>query len=250
VIVESNVEKKFMLSRYLLLRYAPRSLSAFTYNGTCQVNNVSIATFEHFANWLEKQPYWDNTWIAYRDNLQEQHDKLTEQDKERGILYLEPTSDNTCNNDEDVWYMALPVIKLYIFATAYNIPLLQRDAIDRLVWCCATTQFDFEAAEEIHFVYRNTVHGSPLRRVLVDAFCCTKFDAREDRESLLAYPKQFLVDVMFGNARIFDEVAGGHLEDMRSPCEYYGHNRKEWVGRCESRVSWYQSWLGDAKIVR
>jgi hypothetical protein len=239
IVIENNDEKNFKVSQDLLCRYSPGFAKIFNLTRTYQVKDVSITTFEYFATWLQQQPYWDKTWMDHENSLQEQHDRLTEQDKQRGILYLEPTPDDIPDNGEDVWYMALPIIKLYLFATAYYIPLLQRDTIDRLVWCCATTQFDFEAAEEIHFVYRNTVHGSPLRKVLVDAFCCTKFDAKEDRESLLAYPKQFLVDAMFENARIFDEVAGGYVEDMRDPCEYHGYGRKEWVGRCESRVSWY-----------
>jgi hypothetical protein len=175
IVVENNDEKNFKVSQDLLCRYSPGFARIFNLTGTNQVKDVSITTFEYFATWLQQQPYWDKTWMDHESSLQEQRDRLTEQDKQRGILYLEPTPVDIPDNGEDVWYMALPIIKLYLFATAYNIPLLQRDAIDRLVWCCATTRFDFEAAEEIHFVYRNTVHGSPLRKVLVDAFCCTSW---------------------------------------------------------------------------
>lgn len=74
--------------------------------------------------------------------------------------------------------------------------------------------------------------------MLVDAYTCTRFDTRETRETLMDFPKEFLVDVMFANAHVFNVVDGLDLRiGMPEVCDYHEHAMEErYRRRCKSRV--------------
>ncbi|KAF2833872.1 hypothetical protein CC86DRAFT_376957 [Ophiobolus disseminans] len=209
-------------SWFLLRRYAPQFATALDTTEVQQLDEVTFDTFNHFDAWLKQQPYLDEEWDAEADYDDEDF-VFTKEDKNNGILYLKPSKGRYMYAG-DSWLMAMPAIK-------YNIALLQQDAIDRLVDCCTGgIQDDLQAKEEIAYVYANTVHGSQLRRVLVDAFCCRRFDERENRESMMGHPEEFLIDIMFGNAHVFNTVNHrGVVSDMGHSCGYHGHARMKSV---------------------
>lgn len=95
--------------------------------------------------------------------------------------------------------------------------------------------------EAIDYVSGNDEEDtSPLRSILVDEFCKERFDTTETKDSLTRFPKDFLIDVMFGHAHLFNltddsmplvtvDVHDYHNCDIKT----VGDKRKA----CKSRIS-------------
>jgi hypothetical protein len=92
-------------------------------------------------------------------------------------------------------------INMFLFAKAYDIPILRRDSINRLVLC-----FDPNGSYGLHLsdkspipteaiqrAYKNTNVKSPLRRILVTGFCQY---SDQDEVMKADMPSQFLVDII------------------------------------------------------
>jgi hypothetical protein len=68
--------------------------------------------------------------------------------------------------------------------------------------------------------------------MLVDAYTCSRFDTRKSKESLMRFPKEFLVDTVFAIAHVFAD------DDAKDLCIVdQMHAEKKGYGRkCTSRV--------------
>jgi hypothetical protein len=191
-VIENNTAKLFRLSEPLLLRYAPSFHATITNRqqavqaailGSLQISNVDHETFMHFTKWLIHQPYWDKTCVT---TDAEAHRNFDEEYFDNGPLYTWV----------DEWILVSA--KVYLFACAYDIAQLRDDALARQVR--SVRKLDGQLSYflvAVEYVYANTETESPLRKVLVDGFCAEKFDGRESKDSLVNYPKEFLVDVLW-----------------------------------------------------
>jgi hypothetical protein len=157
--------------------------------------------------------------------------------------------DDYCENgplyDDDAAHMAVRCKNAYIFACVYDIPQFEKDAIDRFYFEVENSLPSAALADTTEHVYDNDGPGSPLREVLIDGFCSTRFDTGETKKSLDDYPKELLIDVMFGNAHVFNtcddempllEVCVHDYHDCDN--EMVGGKRKS----CESRVKEARKW--------
>lgn len=139
MVVEEMCITFYHFSRYLLNRYAPQLPTALESDQITKLENVSSSTIHRFHTWLQQLPYWDTKWVSGANHVLDEDFKFTGNDKAHGILHFMPKNrDGDCDDDleDDDWAMAMPTIKMYLFATKYDIPLLQQDATDRLVLCC------------------------------------------------------------------------------------------------------------------
>jgi hypothetical protein len=176
-VIENPVKKDFYISDDLLQRKAP-FLAEIIHRqgdlGICfEVADFDIETFSNFMAWL-------NTG-------RENH------------LHWDPLGGHYCTS-----YM--PLAKLYIFACYYQIPQLDEDALCRFVSLIHSTggkeriPSTFVAdvvilptIEEINYIYENTASDSPLRPIVVEAFCVAD---EEFNYSLMKCNTEFLVDVI------------------------------------------------------
>jgi hypothetical protein len=105
------------------------------------------------------------------------------------------------NNEESAfmddyrWPAALPLIKLYIFACDYDIPQLIAFAVSRLDIV--------PTLGEVQYVYSHTASDSPLRRIIVKAFCATKHVFSHTSGE---HNHDFLLDVILHKIEIQDNI--------------------------------------------
>jgi hypothetical protein len=123
-IISYNTADLFSLSPELLNHYAPNLFNAakMTTDGICYFNDVDAQVFKYSTKWLYHQPYFDCG--SFDEKFGEVDEDYDCQYYELGPLYIEYNGDAT-----------VLVAKLYLFASKYEIPQLQKDAIDRLVMC-------------------------------------------------------------------------------------------------------------------
>lgn len=110
------------------------------------------------------------------------------------------------------------LIRLHIFAGDYNIPELAEDALRRFASLAhfidrktkmphiyAVDIYTFPTLEETSYVYSNTSAESPLRPIIVDAFCTADHDLGY---SLMEAHREFLVDVIIHMQGMQDKSKG------------------------------------------
>ncbi|KAF2707075.1 hypothetical protein K504DRAFT_492627 [Pleomassaria siparia CBS 279.74] len=207
MVTEPSSRKVFKVFQELLVRFAPNFAVYLSSHGN-EVGNTSINTFKVFTGWLRSQ------YIQNQDELEDNPDWR--------LLGDEPQ----CNEDGDSLMLDEPAgvifiaaVNIWIFAKAYDIPDLLKDAIDRLCWC-----FDSEyclqdeillwtdaAAAAIKKVYDNFGPQSAIRRLLVAGF--RNNHAELNLKDLQDLPIGFLADVLTAVQEV------GKL----FPCDFHDH---------------------------
>ncbi|KAF2833954.1 hypothetical protein CC86DRAFT_415989 [Ophiobolus disseminans] len=154
-----------------------------------------------------------------------------------GSEYFDPDHPLMWNEGRDgTAEYAEAAVEMYIFASAYQIPRLRQDAMDRLVWChnhFATEQSDqystnYVSPQILVSACQNTRPGSPLRELLLEGFY--EFSDRAD-DTFKAIFKNVLVDV----SRMISDHRGS-IYGYWKPCDYHEHEDQEERERCKVRV--------------
>jgi len=91
---------------------------------------------------------------------------------------------------------------------------------------------DIPTIQEINYGYANTDANSPLRTILVDAFCTTNADFDY---TLMVADREFLVDVIFLMQRDKADLRGVMDLVGRESCERNYHSRNWWKSQCGGR---------------
>jgi hypothetical protein len=182
-VIEANASRDFHISQHLLKQQVPHFAALVNERHNpdriVEVTDVEIETFRIFV-----------TWLVLKESPKHKH---------FSPLYRNPLTGHH-------WTSGLPLIKVYIFACDYEIPELQDDALDRFASLILTSGGrnstvhimvpDIEVIptlDEMNYVYSNTAADSPLRPIIVDAFCESDMDLDY---SLMECSKEFLVDVI------------------------------------------------------
>ncbi|KAJ4365322.1 hypothetical protein N0V83_008942 [Neocucurbitaria cava] len=196
-------DQTFFVSKALLEQNAPN----FPLN-TTELKDVSVTTIEAFLNWMgiEQDDEWDKT-----------------QFRPLNLLYDEPIP------SIDRWSMVQPLCELFILGVTYVIPALRKDALRGISRCIAavveasnqliylgrsTGCVPFHAQRAITYAYAKTAPGSPLRKILIDGFCATRFYS-QNKDWLRCFPPAFLLDALHGKIELTSTI----------------ENRKEALGR-------------------
>jgi hypothetical protein len=227
----NNIASFFFPSPDLLKHYAPVFFAAADSKsgGTCQsgsvceFDDVDVDTFAHFDVWLHHQPYFDRAPF----NMQQ----MIDEDKEFDKQYFEQGPIDSSYSDA-----ALLAAKTYLFASKYEISQLQKDTIDRLCVNINNAKVDFPSVAE--YVYTHTHKEHILRKILVDGYCVERGDTHENKDSLHAFPQEFINDVMMRNAQLFGSAKGPLFE---MDIHHYHECEESIVGgenrACSSRVN-------------
>jgi hypothetical protein len=190
-VVKASDTKDYLISELLLEKRAPSFAKLVCENtgdgGIFEVTACKITTFDIFTAWLNAEPE----------------------------CLFSPWSTNPIG--EHFWTSGVPLLQLHIFAGDYNIPELAEDALRRFASLVhliggktkmphvfAVDIYDFPTLEEIGYVYSNTSAESPLRPIIVNAFCTTDQDLGY---SLMEAHREFLVDVII------------HMQGMQDKCK-------------------------------
>jgi hypothetical protein len=142
-----------------------------------EVNDVDIETFRIFLKWLvlDSDP---------KNNI-------------FGPLHTNPLGGH-------YWTSGMPLIKLYILGSNYDIPQLAADALRRfesLVELSGHREHIFAVDinviptfDEVGYVYEHTAADSPLRSIIVNAVCNGKGSLDY---GYMNCSREFLIDVIF-----------------------------------------------------
>jgi len=191
-VIEASGTKDYFVSTLLLEKRAPSFAKLVCENtgdgGIFAVTECQITTFDIFAAWLNADPE----------------------------CLFSPLYNNPIG--EHFWTSGVPLIQLHIFAGAYNIPELAEDALRRFASLVhfiggktkmphvyAVDIYTFPTLEEIGYVYSNTSAESPLRPIIIDAFCTADHDLGY---SLMEAHREFLVDVIIHMQGMQDKWKG------------------------------------------
>lgn len=179
-IIEDKAIKDFYLSEALLKQLAPYFAEICNERETpgtiVEITDVHIETFIIFATWLNTK---NGPYVF-------------------GPLHKNPISGY-------YWTAGMPLIELYVFTCEYEIPKVAEDALrrfrsllyhkggkDNVPRCFAADVEELPTIKEINYAFGNTDANSPLRSMLVGAFC----DADEDADyELMTADREFLVEV-------------------------------------------------------
>ncbi|KAH3997445.1 hypothetical protein HBI26_202650 [Parastagonospora nodorum] len=191
-VVEASDTKDYFISELLLEKRTPSFAKLVCENtgdgGIFEVTECQITTFDIFTVWLNAEPE----------------------------CLFSPLSTNPIG--DHFWISGVPLIQLHIFAGDYNIPELAEDALRRFASLVhliggktkiphvfAVDIYVFPTLEEIGYVYSNTSAESPLRPIIVNAFCTTDQDLGY---SLMDAHREFLVDVIIHMQGMQDKLKG------------------------------------------
>ncbi|KAI5248628.1 hypothetical protein E4T43_01417 [Aureobasidium subglaciale] len=121
------------------------------------------------------------------------------------------------------------LVDLWLLGDRFIIPALQNTVID-----CFKEKSDKEGIipwnAELHTIYDNTVHGAPLRRIMIDLMVYEDDVSKKQREALLeAWPLEALVDLACNLAIALPERVDTYQlpRRMRDECYYHNHNDGE-----------------------
>jgi hypothetical protein len=241
-----HFRKVFKVHRVLLKAYAPSLDSLFRYPGikSIKLTDISVENFDVFIGWLRYNsaacrhlPF--THWLHIRtldptvmgdagDDHFDQNDPLMWDWDNGGQPHLDYTD---------------AAIEMYIFASAYEIPRLRQDAIDRVVWCYnqllevwrGETEGGCFTAARLNRAYDHTQAASGLRALLKEGYCkWGKFD----RKSLAALPKDLLVEVCEDVYRSPDVEYGPW-----TPCDFHEHASRAEKVACDVRILMDRGWL-------
>jgi hypothetical protein len=194
-IIEENLRKDFYVSEALLGEHVPECAETIQTREDADTavemsdedTTVDIETFRLFTKWLSAKNLAGFTPF--------------------GPLYKHPMG----NLD---WTSGMPLLKLYIFVTDYNILRLADDAGRRFASFFTIAGgprrlgVDIDVlptVSKIRFIYEFTAADSPLREIVVKSFCAAGNDLGF---SLGGCSKEFLVDVIFRFAEERDSWKG------------------------------------------
>ncbi|CAD0110786.1 unnamed protein product [Aureobasidium uvarum] len=115
--------------------------------------------------------------------------------------------------------------RLWVFGDKYLVPALQNMAMDCLVERLHIVKKRLGSEPTMSFIYDNTVHDSPLRRMAIDwqvyGICVT------DREQLCSWPREAVVDLaMAQSTKETMHYAGKQLPES-GKCHYHLHAEGE-----------------------
>ncbi|KAM0797441.1 hypothetical protein BDR22DRAFT_440417 [Usnea florida] len=164
--VKVGHEKTFIVYRDILCRSAPYFKAALeggfkeSQDQVLELPDDDPTAFSHFQLWL------------YTGNILESH-----------------------KSAKDIDWRVL--ISIYLFGDVRGIPGLQNEAIDVLI--DKLEAMNKIPVNQIPRIYKNTLDGSPLRKLVVDLFTHEKIPLTDDywfhEERKPKYPQQFLIDL-------------------------------------------------------
>jgi hypothetical protein len=242
--VHNNKTKTFTVLRLLLTTHAPAFAKAFAHPGisAIKINDVPPKTFDIFLGWLRME-YWHDTDTAL--------DLWQDLDGHPDWIYdIHGIDWWHVDNDPLMWDdFASPIaeyadvaIDMFVFAEAYDIPRLEQDALDRLVWChnmyeqvsIECLRHDYISSLSINKICEITEPGSLVQTMLSDGFF--EFGNYKDDELLETLPKSFLIQVM--RAIVEDGCIGVGFRDPSETrtCERHSHETEEEELGCRVRV--------------
>lgn len=117
-----------------------------------------------------------------------------------GWVYTRRLRNKSGSEEERLPYME--IIRMWIFADAYLVPLLKNHCINLLYWGFAVSWHSFDPPH-IYLAYSNTTATSALRRALVDILLVTCVNTNgwiKKITTLHQWPNDFLCDVLRGMA--------------------------------------------------
>ncbi|CAD0088398.1 unnamed protein product, partial [Aureobasidium mustum] len=133
------------------------------------------------------------------------------------------------------------LIDLWIFGDQFVVPLLQNLAVDSLKQK-SDAEMIIPWRTEMRHVYDNTLHGAPLRRIMIDMTAYETRPGTKSREDYLeAWPVEALVDLAFTlSLKTAGEVKHLELpEYKKAKCYYHIHSEGE---QCYREMPSYLVW--------
>lgn len=205
-----------------------------------ELRDVSHKTFKIFLGWLWMEylrikDREEDYWLLHADYSQWNDHTV---DCEYGDFNsLDPLYWEFEDQSASTWKHAEVMVNIYFFAKTFDIPLLQEDAQDRLVWC---HNMAFQSGDDgeyfptgvIKRVYEETTRDNGLRRLLVWGWCelVDESDKVDDRQ-LAELPKDFLAAALKYTIEWGEDGCHSLME-----CDYHGHFFGGGKGTCTTRV--------------
>ncbi|KAG9954075.1 hypothetical protein KCU85_g605, partial [Aureobasidium melanogenum] len=121
------------------------------------------------------------------------------------------------------------LVDLWIFGDQFVVPLLQNIAIDSLQQKSDQENF-IPCKTQIRKIYDNTLHGAPLRRIMIDMTAFETHIGRRPREEVVeSWPVEALADLAFTlSLKTSDEVKCSKMPEYKKmKCYYHVHNKGE-----------------------
>ncbi|KAH0372207.1 hypothetical protein KCU65_g1356, partial [Aureobasidium melanogenum] len=121
------------------------------------------------------------------------------------------------------------LVDLWIFGDQFVVPLLQNLAIDSFQER-SDKQRCVPWVAQIRKIYDNTLHGAPLRRIMIDMTAFETHIGRRPREEVVeSWPVEALVDLAFElSLKTSEEVKSLKMPEYKKvKCYYHVHNQGE-----------------------
>jgi hypothetical protein len=204
--------------------YAPNFASLFKHPGVTAVklNNVTADTIDVVAKWLRKQDEDAHPESRVHGETMEWNRIIDSWHWDTHAFIS--TDMSGCELETKT---AERCIDMFIFAEADNIPILHKDSISRQVLCFNDERKGYIywsrqpiSTEAIHRAYNSTSLASPLRQILVAAFC------QETPVSRVDMPSQLLVDVVTYYQKVEKDTGAG-WPSMPTICKFHEHSTEE-----------------------
>lgn len=132
-----------------------------------------------------------------------------------------------CDEDVDLTWQL--IIEVWLFGDKHIIPALQNKVMDTYIAMNAKSKTI--PVGQLQTIYDNTLHGSPLRRIVVD-WVTYKSDMQrflKSEKTNLNWPHEALVDLAIGLGSKKAEELGVYVmpADKLARCYYHVHNEGE-----------------------
>ncbi|THW58001.1 hypothetical protein D6D19_10466 [Aureobasidium pullulans] len=131
--------------------------------------------------------------------------------------------------DEDVdptWQL---LIEVWLFGDKHIVPALQNEVMDTLI--AKNAKLNLIPAAELQTIYDNTLHSSPLLRIVVDwvTYKSEMQRSLKSEKTDFHWPHEALVDLAIGLGSKKAEKLGGYVmpAENLARCYYHVHNEGE-----------------------
>jgi hypothetical protein len=178
----------------LMAHYAPEFAAVVSILGikSIELIDVSFITVRIFNYWMRSSWEFDLSQNKLPTEIGAEAPIWDLLGSDLYINFLSPLLTSPVPH-RSVW----EIVDFFIFGETYNIPRLGQDAVDWLAKRFRFQDLEPSHARMIQWAYAHTQAGSPLRKLLVDAFFI--WAHRDDQDWMLKIsqmPKEFLVDLV------------------------------------------------------
>lgn len=215
-VVVGKTRKRFTIHQSLLMHYSTffsKALDLKHEKNAVDLTHEEPQVFEFFVHWLYHQRFPDHPQDA--DELVDAWSK----DKSNDV---EDKGDTKTSN----------LIALYVFATKYNVPQLQTDALDKYFQHFQHEETSLPPIDAIRNAFENLQASSPLCQLLIDIQCCCKQHENWTSETAEWYPSTFLLGTLRRYAAIVQDGKQKRWWKL-DLCDYHDHKDDEERADCK-----------------